>query len=235
MSAFVDLVAAEWMRLRGLRSTPWALAATTVIVVATAAGTAPRDSPFTMVGYMILMIVAVSTGAAVIVGEYGSGHIRTTLIAVPARRELLLAKAFVVCTLWTVVGAVCAGAAFLVSGQDYGPRTPTALAAATLVAPVCALFGLGLGVVVRHGITTTVLGIAALQILPAALSTRQKFTAELNYTMVLSAWQRLTESYGPPAAVGALYGRYWESWVVYAAWPLVAILVGVVVIHRRDA
>jgi ABC-type transport system involved in multi-copper enzyme maturation permease subunit len=261
---FRDLAAAEWIKLRSLRSTPWALAVTALVVVAAAATAAHADyvnfptySPeiqrehafaladaFPLLGYLTLMVVATSMGAAAIVGEYSSGLIRTTTVAVPARAQVVLAKAVVVTALWTVAGAIIAGASFAVAQAILDlrhaaagvtePDTLVALVAATLVAPVCALFGLGLGVIIRHGITTAVIGIIALVMLPQAFSTRRPLAAEINHTMVLSAWQRLTQSYGSPEAVGSLYTPFRQAWIVYAAWPLIAVLAALVVVRRRD-
>jgi hypothetical protein len=52
--------------------------------------------------------------------------------------------------------------------------------------------------------------------------------------MVLPAWQRLTGDYGPPGAVGSLYGSFTGSWIVYASWPLAAIVLALVVVRCRD-
>jgi ABC-2 type transport system permease protein len=101
---FRDLVAAEWIKLRSQRSTPWTLAVTALVVIGSAVVAAhadyanfPHYSPaeqhdhgfslsdaFPLVGYLTLMVVAASTGAATVVSEYSSGLIRTTTVAVPA-------------------------------------------------------------------------------------------------------------------------------------------------------
>jgi ABC-2 type transport system permease protein len=155
-----------------------------------------------------------------------------------------MAKAVVTATLWTVAGAVISTASFAVSqaildGRHAGvsitdPDAFPAWLAATLLAPVCALVGLGLGALIRHSITTIVTSIVLLAMLPQFFSTRREATAEINHAMLLSAWQRLTHAYGQPAAVGSLYAPFTQSWIVYAAWPLVALILAVIVIRRRD-
>jgi ABC-2 type transport system permease protein len=271
---FRDLVAAEWIKLRSQRSTPWMLAVTALAVIGSAVVAAhadyanfPHYSPaeqqthsfslsdaFPLVGYLVLMVVAASTGAATMVSEYGSGLIRTTTVAVPARGPVVLAKAVVIAAAWTLASAIDSTASFAVSqailhGRHAGvsithPGAFTALLGATLLAPVCALIGLGLGVLIRHSIATTVTAIVTLVMLPTFFSTQQRLTAEIHHAMVLSAWQRLTQAYGPPQAVAAhvqagqlvpgLYPPLGEASISYAVWPLVALLLAVIVVRRRD-
>jgi len=122
------------------------------------------------------------------------------------------------------------GTAASVSASD----TLVAFAAATLLLPVCALVGLGLGVLIRHSIATTVVSVVILTLLPQLFTTRLRWTAELHHAMVFSAWQRLTWSYGSPDAVGRLYPPFAESWIVYAAWPLTLLALALVVVRHRD-
>jgi ABC-2 type transport system permease protein len=261
---FRDLIAAEWIKIRSQRSTFWTLIVTALVVVAAAVNAAHSDysnfpaySPsvqrihgfslsdaFPPVGYMILLVVAAGTGALAIVGEYSSGLIRITTVAVPARRSVVLAKAVVVAALWTVAGAIISTASFVISqvilsGRHAGdsitsPGALPALLAATLLGPVCALTGLGLGVLIRHSVATIVSLVVILVLLPQSLPTRQAGLAAINHLMVLAAWQRLTWAYGPPAAIGYRYATVTGSWVVYAAWPAIAIALALIVVQRRD-
>jgi ABC-2 type transport system permease protein len=261
---FRDLVAAEWIKLRSQRSTPWTLAVTALVVIGSAVVAAhadyanfPHYSPaeqhdhgfslsdaFPLVGYLTLMVVAASTGAATVVSEYSSGLIRTTTVAVPARGPVVLAKAVVIATVWTLASAIASTGSFaasqaILNGRHAGvsityPGAFTALLGATLLAPVCALIGLGLGVLIRHSIATTVTAIVTLVMLPTFFSTQRRLTADIHHAMVLSAWQRLTEAYGPPQAVPALYPPLGEAWIAYTAWPLVTLVLAVIVVRRRD-
>ncbi|MFH8371071.1 ABC transporter permease [Streptomyces sp. NPDC018031] len=135
---FRDLLAAEWIKLWSLRSTPWACVITALAVVGFNAGTAydtyrywPADDPrhragfvrdgialthaFTANAALVLMLAAAAIGAAAVVGEYSSGLIRTTFAAVPARRSVMAAKVAVVTAVTTVLGAVIAVASFVVT------------------------------------------------------------------------------------------------------------------------
>ena len=261
---FRDLVAAEWIKVGSLRSTPWTLGLVGLFVIGAAAVAARNDyanfssysaaeqqshsfslsDAFPLFGCLALMLVAASTGAATVVSEYSSGLIRTTMIAVPARGAVLLAKAVVQSLMWTACGAVIAALSLAVSqailsGRDADvaltdPGVLPALAAGTLLAPVCALIGLGLGVLIRHTATTMITSVVLLVVLPQVFPGNRPWSTEVKHSMMLSAWQRLTEHYGPPAAVESLYPSLGRSWIVYAIWPIVVLVTAFIALRRRD-
>ncbi|MFD4651922.1 ABC transporter permease [Streptomyces sp. NPDC058441] len=260
---FLDLVAAEWIKVRSLRSTPWVIVLVTLVVTGVAAARAladynnfpsynaltQREHPFSLgdsfpaEGYLTLMLAAVSVGAIAAVSEYGSGLIRTTTVAVPARGAVVLAKAVVQAVLWTVLGSVVGLCSFsvvqaILSGRDAAislgdPNALRALAASALLAPVCALVGLGLGVLIRHSATTVVAGSFVLLLLPVFFSSRKPLSVTFANAMVRNAWQRLAQIYGtPPEAYnGATVAG---SWTVYVLWPVVALALALLVVRRRD-
>ncbi|MFB7994532.1 ABC transporter permease [Streptomyces sp. NPDC056002] len=260
---FLDLVAAEWIKVRSLRSTPWVIVLVTLVVTGVAAARAladynnfpsydaltRREHPFSLgdafpaEAYLTLMLAAVAVGAIATVSEYGSGLIRTTTVAVPARGAVVLAKAVVQAVLWTVVGALVALCSFFVAqailgGRDAAiplsdPDALRAFAASALLAPVCALVGLGLGVLIRHSATTVVAGSFVLLLLPVFFSSRKPLSAAFANAMVRNAWQRLAQIYGTPVEAynGATVAG---SWTVFVLWPLVALALALVVVRRRD-
>jgi hypothetical protein len=263
---FRDLIAAEWIKIRSQRSTYWTLAVTALVVIAAAVNAAHSDysnfpaySPsaqrihafslsdaFPLPGYLVLMVVAAGTGALAIVSEYSSGLIRITTVAVPARGSVVLAKAVVVTALWTVAGAIISSASFaiaqaILNGRHGGdsitrPGAFPALLAATLLGPVCALIGLGLGVAIRHSVTAIVTEVVLLVALPQFFPSHHGTTllAAINHLTVLAAWQRLTWAYGPPGAIGPGYATFTGSWVVYAVWPAAAITLALIMVRHRD-
>ncbi|MFB7418173.1 ABC transporter permease [Streptomyces sp. NPDC056121] len=260
---FLDLVAAEWIKVRSLRSTPWVIVLVTLVVTGFAAARALADynnfprydaltqrehafslgDAFPAEAYLTLMLAAVSVGAIAVVSEYGSGLIRTTTVAVPARGVVVLAKAVVQAVLWTVIGTFVALCSFsvaqaILSGRDAAvslgdPNALRALAASALLAPVCALVGLGLGVLIRHSATTMVAGTFVLLLLPVFFSSRKPLSVTFANAMVRNAWQRLAQIYGTPAEAynGATVAG---SWTVFVLWPLVALALALVVVRRRD-
>lgn len=261
---FRDLLAAEWLKLWSTTSVRWALGLATLfaVVVSVNASLAdhrnwpsysadrralfnPLRDAFPEAGYVLLVLAAGSVGAMVIVGEYSSGLIRTTFAAVPARRSVMAAKALVVGAVMTVVGAVAAGASFGVSqailadrNAGYSLADPgvlRAVAATALFVPVCALLGMGIGGVVRHPAGAVVAITAVLLLLPRLVDTQQyRWVAEVHNALPFPAWERLIQLrpdvYHPEAFPATVAG----SWMVFALWPLGAVLAAVVVVHRRD-
>ncbi|WP_371501727.1 ABC transporter permease [Kitasatospora sp. NBC_00374] len=261
---FGDLLAAEWIKMRSLRSTPWTLAFVTLFVIGSSAvatlaeydnlgrvGPDARTNQGFLVfdayppaGYLTLMLVAGSIGALTVVSEYGTGLIRTTTVAVPARGSVVLAKAAALAGLWTVVGTVVSTGSFLVSqailsgrhaGVPFGhPGVLRAVVASALLAPVCALTGLGLGVLIRHGAATMITTAFTLLMLQPMFSESERWSADVNHLMVGAAWRRLLEHWDPGADSLAYTATVPGSWTVLALWPSVAIVLALVVVRRRD-
>ncbi|MFF2079087.1 ABC transporter permease [Kitasatospora sp. NPDC058162] len=261
---FGDLLAAEWLKFWSLRSMPWVLGISTLVIIAAnykaasythdtytpgdgnpavMAQTALNDS-FHIGSADIMMLVAGGIGAIVIAGEYATGLIRTTLAAVPDRRAVLLAKAGVLAGVMTGYGAVAAGVSFGITQAVLADRgigqsitDPTAfryVAAAALFAPVCALVGLCLGTVIRHSAGAVVGTIAVLFLLPSFVTERYRWSADLLHALPFPAWQRLART----TLVGMRPSEYPAtvagSWISYAVWALASVLIAAAVIQRRD-
>ncbi|MFE0647231.1 ABC transporter permease [Streptomyces sp. NPDC059534] len=262
---FRDLLAAEWMKLWSLRSTPWAFAvgafaALAVNLNATVADYrnypgypdgikelfvpiwAMRDA-FTLGGAMVFTLATGALGALMFVGEYGSGQIRTTFAAVPARGAVVAAKACVLAAVMVVYGALVAGVSFaatqaVLDGRGVGMAIGDdgvlrAVAASALLAPVCALAGFGIGALLRHTATTIVTVTGALLLLPALLDESDRWGATLLHALPQGAWQKLTRIGTSPVPVD----HPWTAggaWTVYAAWSLGAVAVALLAVHRRD-
>lgn len=118
---FGAVLRAEWLKLRTVRSTWWTVLATFVLgaglTVLMCWGNADwlaspeaDESPGSFItwGMMIAQITAVVLGALVVTTEYGTGMIRSTFAAVPARGRVLAAKSLVLVTVLFVVGTVTA-------------------------------------------------------------------------------------------------------------------------------
>ncbi len=172
-AGFGQALQAEWIKLRTVRSTMWTLASllilgvglTAVICAASADWLASGDadeSPgsFLTWGMMFAQIPAVVLGIVLVTSEYARGMITATVAAVPRRTHVVLAKAVVGTGVLLVVGTVTAflgylaGNAFLEAegvglglGSDGVVR---ALVGGGLYAAVLGLFGMGLGLLMRH-------------------------------------------------------------------------------------
>ncbi|MGW1888595.1 ABC transporter permease [Streptomyces sp. NPDC001970] len=254
---FRDLLASEWIKMRSLRSTLWTIGLTPLCVlgsaaVATLADKAADSGPpdflpfdaYPAAGYWMLMLVASSMGALTVVSEYSSGLIRTTTVAVPARGSVVLAKAAVTAVLWTAVGTAASTGSFLVSqaildGHHAGvpithPGVFRAWVASALLAPVCALVGLGLGVLLRHAAGTMVTSVFTLLMLPTMFSESNRWSADIKHALVSAAWNRLVQTWEPEPGSLGYTATVPGSWIVYTLWPLITVALAVLVVRRRD-
>jgi hypothetical protein len=261
---FRDLVAAEWLKHRSLRSTWIGYGATALAVIGFNAGTAydtyshwtlqvSRDraafvsdgialqQAFTANAALLMALALGALGALVIVGEYSTGTIRTTFAAVPARRSVMAAKAVVVTVATTVFGMLVAGVSFaltqaLLDRRDAGvsigdPGAFRVVLASALLAPVCALAGLALGVVIRHTASTMITSVVVILVLPLFLTDDRHWSAVAGHTLPYRAWLRLVDVDHSPITFPWTTGG---AWTVYAVWAGAACAVAVAGVHRRD-
>jgi hypothetical protein len=167
-----DLVAAEWIKVRSVRSTYLALlvaaAAAIGIAVFSAATVNPShvdpatfDAVQTALGGLLIAQLAFGVfGALAITSEHTTGMIRTTFAATPRRRAVLAAKAAVSGAIGLVVGEVSSFASFfagqvVLSGKHLSvtladPGVLRAVAGAGFYLCIVTLVGFGLGAIIRH-------------------------------------------------------------------------------------
>ena len=191
-----DIIAAEWAKIRSLRSTYYLLgAALLAIIVAPVLSflitsswdqSSPADKAHfpgadASVAVMPFVLCALAAfGGIVITGEYGSGMMRTSLVAAPQRRAVLLGKTVVVAVTSFVVGQVVSFAITLIELPIIGNRPapinpwPNGLASAAmpafatgLLVTVGGLIALGVGAVIRSTAGMLVSMITLLLILPS--------------------------------------------------------------------
>lgn len=116
-ASFGAVLQAEWIKLITVRSTWWTIVATVVLGAGltvlmcglnadwlASAGADESAGSFITWGMMIAQICAVVIGALVVTTEYGTGMIRTSLVAMPVRGRVLAAKALVLSAVMFVVG-----------------------------------------------------------------------------------------------------------------------------------
>jgi hypothetical protein len=260
---FRRLLKAEWIKLRSLRSVVLGLVLATAGVLAcnVNAAFADRallarrgfvlDDVFTNNAHIVVLYVFGGLGAIVIVSEHGSGLIRTTFAAVPDRAAVIGAKAVVAAAVTTVAGLLAVAASYVAVAVILAGRVGLEplrvadvqryLACSVLLFPVAALVGLGLGVLIRHAAIAMIAVTTLLAVLPQFVtSQRHAWVNDLHNAMPFAAWQRLRQpdgfgpapvlpgphGFAPPTAAG--------SWLVYAAWPLAAMALALVVVRRRD-
>jgi ABC-2 type transport system permease protein len=160
----------EWIKLRTLRSVRWSLliALAGMIGIGIAAGFNTRNprgdvTSNILAGGALGSLVFAVLGVLVMTSEYSSGTIRATLAAIPRRPLVLAAKAAVFGVVALVAGELATLAGFLAGAAFVHPGVPqptlsqpTVLRAVTLSGGYLCLIGLtglGLGAIVRRGVT----------------------------------------------------------------------------------
>jgi ABC-2 type transport system permease protein len=254
------VVRSEWTKLRSVRSNWILLAAAALLTVGLAAafgygygqqvragevqpGTAEAVSA-AFLGLDLFALLMGVFGLTRMTGEYGSGLIRASLMAVPRRLPLVWAKALVLAAVIAPVAMAVSGACLLVSQAFAGsaawgvglgdPGVPRALLGAAAYPVAIGLLGLGIGAILRHTAAAITVFVAALLVipalLPAALSQRVQ-DAVVRYLPVVAgqAMYSLGDSGPtkmPPPATGA---------VVVAGYVIAVLAGGMVMLRRRDA
>ncbi len=248
---------AEWTKLRTVPGTWWLLLAVAAVTAAVGAGAVsglstahcpPAGCREDVVRTSLSGVWAGQAAVAVfaslaVTAEYGTGTIRTTLTAVPARLRVLAAKAAVV------------GAAVLVAG---GAGAWGALLAGRALVPVgFAPYDLGAGPVLRAGFGSA-LYLALVALLALGVGTALRDTAgsvaaclAVLYASPLVAgmlsdpeWVERLQRYGPASAGLAVQSTVgtdglpigpWAGLGVLAAWAAAALAAGGAVLRSRDA
>ncbi|MFD3824353.1 ABC transporter permease [Streptomyces sp. NPDC058625] len=204
----------------------------------------PLTTAFVDPAWQLFMIIAATVGAIAVFGEYSSGLIRTTFAAVPDRQAVIAAKVTVVSVVMLAFGMLVSGTSFGVTQmllRDYGglslgdPGGLRAVAAAALLAPLCALVGMAVGAAVRHAAGSVVTVIALLLLVPALFQgERFRWVKEVGNAMPLSAWERLVTNPERAHYLGKYPLTVTEAWIVYGTWATAAVAIAVLMVRRRD-
>jgi ABC-2 type transport system permease protein len=224
---------AEWAKLR---TAPGLVLPLVLAVLLTAGGAALGEHAIDPVQLRLLGVrlgqaAVAAAGVHILGGEYGSGLIRMTLLAVPRRGHLLAAKAALLTAGVAPVAVLGVGAAVL----TLPPGGPVLRAAAesVLYLILIGLLGLGVAAAVRSSAVAVGIVLALLYLMPMLMQ------------MVPDPdWQRALYRVTPATAVQALATTVdnatlplgpWAALGVVAAWTAGALAVGALVLHRRDA
>ncbi len=255
---FRDLVAAEWIKFRSVRSTYWV--ALCAIVPALLVGiliaqdvssnwarlSAQPGFHFDALatsfdGFEFSQLIVGVLGVLVISAEYSSGLIRSTLAATPQRGAVLLAKMAVIGGAALLFGEALAFTAFfpvqaIMHGVGAGvsigsPGALRAILVAGFYLAVLALIGLAFGTLLRHtaGAIAAVFGLVFL--LPGVISAFP------------SPWNDRIGKFLPTDCIGQLISqqghpndlsRPW-SFVVLISYPVALLALANYALRRRDA
>ncbi len=263
-AGFGHLLASEWTKIRSVRSTIWTLVAFVIVTIGFTAlitwvvdanwngphaaardATAIADPTSIIFGvsvYLGQLILSV-LGVLVITTEYSTGVIRASLLAVPKRLPMLLAKIVVFAVLigilaeLVVLGSFFVGSAILhshipVSVSDSGVLRATI--GAGLYLTVFGLFAMAIGALIRHtaGAISIAIGVAFLLPILAGLLPDTSF------------WNHLV-GYLPQQAGSLVYQVHivksqtvlsaWEGFGVLCIWAVILLGLGAYFLQRRDA
>ena len=261
-AGFANLLWAEWTKIRSVRSTVWTLVIFVVVCIGFTAliawlteshwygpKAAPRDvralaDPVGFIlgtGIGLGQLTICVLGVLVMTTEYSSGVIKASLLAVPKRIPMLIAKATVFTAILVVLaeivvfGSFFVGSALLhskvaVSLSDSG--VTRAVVGAGLYLTVLGLFAMAIGGLIRHtaGAIATVIGVVLVLPILAGL--------------LPGSWGAHIDAYLPEQAGSLVYGAHrelgqllspWEGFGVFCLWTAVLLVLAGYLLKRRDA
>ena len=274
------LLMGEWTKIRSVRSTMWTLLIFVIVSLgltglftwltlnalnngrngARSSGIITDPVSFILgTGLGLGQLAICVLGALVITSEYSSGTIRASLLAVPRRYPVLLAKALVFAALVFVVGEIVAFASFyigvaLINGHVitlHGtigghavtarhtitvslsqPGVLRAVFGAGLYLTVLGLFALAIGGLIRHtaGAITAVIGMVLI-IFPLAGLLPDSWGAHVHAYLPTIAGQLITAD---KHQSGQLLSP-WQGFGVFCAWTALLLAASIFLLQERDA
>lgn len=223
---FVGLTVSQWDQLDPVQEMTYQLDPTRLILGA---------------GFQLSQLAVCVLGVLVIANEYSSGTIRSSLLAVPRRTPMLLAKAVVFAVVVFVVSEVAAFGAFFVGASILGSKVSVgigdpgvlgAILGAGLYGAVLGVFSIAVGAIVRHtaggiaGIIAFVLVLAPLTLLiPGSIG------EHVYAYLPTSAGQLMVNArQGPDDLLTP-----WQGFGVMCLWTTALMLLANFLLRRRDA
>ena len=255
------LLRSEWTKIRSLRSSVTALVLLVVVTIGFTAlfvglTVAQWDQvdpaqkqlyeldPTRLIlgaGFQLSQLAVCVLGVMVIANEYSSGTIRATLLAVPRRTPVLLAKAAVFAVVIFVVAEIAAVASFAIGAPILHSEVPVgfgdpgvinAIIGAGLYGAVLGVFAIAIGAIVRHtaggitGIIAFVLVLAPLtQLIPGSLGDHvHAYLPTVAGQLIVAARQGPDDLLTP-----------WQGLGVFSLWTAALMLLAIALLKRRDA
>ena len=257
---FGHLLMTEWTKIRSVRSTVWTLVIFAVVSLGLTGlftwltirslnssrerSAAIVTDPVNFIlgtGLGLGQLAICVLGVLVITSEYSSGTIRASLLAVPKRIPMLIAKGVVFSVLVFVIGEAVAFGSFYIGAAIVHSHFPVSLSqpgvtravvGSGLYLTVLGLFALAIGSLIRHtaGAVTTVIGLVLVI---------------FNLTALLpGSWGAHIHAYMPTVA-GLLITQDkqqsgqlltpWQGFGVFCAWTALLLIAGAYLLKRRDA
>jgi ABC-type transport system involved in multi-copper enzyme maturation permease subunit len=209
----------------------------------------------TLVGTFAGLIIVVVIGTMFVTAEYRRGLIRTTLAAGPSRARTLAAKAVVIGGVTFVAGLVAAaivvafGQRVLRGNGVYVHPATTAtelrvVAGTAVLLAVCAVLALGLGTLLRRGVTAVTVAVVVI-VLPYLLAVAGLPSGPADWLLRVTpaaafALQQSATEYAQVANLYTATGGYfplppWAGFGVLIGWTALALGLAAYALRRRDA
>jgi len=263
-AGFGGTLRSEFTKIRSVRSTYWTLLVLLAVSVGIGAAisalsasgwsnTPPADrtpldaTQLSIAALLILgQLVIVVPGALVLTAEYSTGMIRTSLIAMPRRIVIYVAKAVAFAAVALVVSLVTAFIAFFL-GQSLlasthqsatlaGHDVLRALIGSALYITLCGLFAFAAAAIIRNTAATITAMIGLLFVIPTLVN------------LLPHSWQNDLVRWLPSSAGRAISATVWEAgpqnahlfspwgqFAVFAVYTAVLLVVGGILFRKRDA
>lgn len=252
--SFAGTVRSEWIKFRGLTSNLLLAGFTLLLLVANGVAMpwayvfrdrgspqADYDAYAEMIvdktGYIGIILAILA--ALLVTNEYRSGQIKTTLLSVPRRTPVLIAKALVILAVAFVIGIVSSSVAFAIApailaggGYSYSLEPGDAvrlILGSGLYLATLSIIGIALGVLIRNVVASVLSVFVLLLILPVVPQMFSEHGAEITRFFPIQAGSLLLAP-PDPAALGP-----WTGYLVLFVWALMLAIVAAVVLRRRDA
>lgn len=255
---FPRSVKSEWIKFRTLRST-WITYAVALLIADGLGALATflhgrelhdRGLPavadptsFTLRGIMFAQLAIGVVGVLYITGEYATGMIRASATAAPKRTPILAGKVVVFALFTAVVSLLLAFVAFFVGQSilsqwhyDVALSYPGALRAvlgAAFYILCVGIMGLGIGFALRNtgGAIATLFGLVLVApLLVQALP--QSWQDHINKYLPINIAESLIRT--GPADPGSTSLAMWANFTVLGGYAVLAVLLGWLVLKRRD-
>jgi len=261
-AGFGGTLRSELTKIGSVRSTVWTLLVLFAVSVGIGAvasrvsatgwsNTPPADrtpldaTQVSMVGLLVLgPLVIVVLGALVLSAEYSTGMIRTSLIAMPRRGVLYVAKAVafgavaLVVSLATALTAFFLGQSLLASTHQSatlaGPGVPRAVLGSALYITLCGLFAFAAAAVIRNTAATITAMIGLLFVLPVLVNVLP-WSNDLVRWLPTSAARAISATVWKAGPQNSHLFFPWGQFAVFAVYTAVLLVVGGILFRKRDA
>lgn len=247
----IDVIRSEWFKLRTVRLNLWlpALALGGLVLVTTLVAALTADPEFLdavdltdVIGnfsILVSMMIGVTTSLG-ITSEFNHDTIRPTLAATPHRQQVFAAKAVVSGVFGLLVGTIGAVAAYGVGaivlsgrggsvGLSANDGTLAAMFGVVVLSVLLALFGYGVGLIVRNGpaaVSLVVLWPLLIEGIIAGVLSVAQVDEPFKYLPYTAAFALVSAQDSDP---GRIYGG-----VFFALVTLALVVLGSIVNNRRD-